>query len=185
MSETKRSVITTANIEKFIGKTIDCKRGMFHHYPLTFSKIAGEYFYTDRNEVTMPFHDNESIFFDSVRESSRFNAMTEDFEEVTFLNRPALFTPIRIDRTTVPRGYHVYEVRHDDDCQGDAVQIARNITVNHWGTLIMRDRIKLPPDGYLDIEPEALNYDTGDCQSLKEFMGKYPPKTRPPKDYER
>jgi hypothetical protein len=185
MSETKRSVITTANIEKFIDKTVDCKRGMFHHYPLTFSKIKGEYFYTDRNEVTMPFHDNESIFFDSVRESSRFNAMTEDFEEVTFLGRPALFTQIRIDRVTVPRGYHVYEVRHDDDCQGNAVQIARNIRVNHWGTLITRAGIKLPPDGYLDIEPEALNYDTGDCQSMKEFMEKYPPKTRPPKDYER
>jgi hypothetical protein len=39
---------------------------------------------------------------------ARFNAMTEDFEE---LGKPALFTSLRIDRNTVPRGYHLYEVR--------------------------------------------------------------------------
>lgn len=51
----------------------------------------------------------------------RYNAMKEDFEEVTILDKPALFTSLRIDRNTVPHGYHLYEVRHDDDCQGDAV----------------------------------------------------------------
>lgn len=115
----------------------------------------------------------------------RFNAMEEDFEAVTILDKPALFTPIRIDRNTVPRGYHLYEVRHDDDCQGDAVQIARGIMVNHWGTLITRDVIKLPADGYLDIEPEDLNYSAGDCKSMKEFMAKYPAKIKPPQSYER
>ena len=116
---------------------------------------------------------------------ARYNAMKEDFEEVTILNKPALFTSIRIDRSTIPRGYHLYEVRHDDDCQGDAVQIARGIMVNHWGTLITREEIKLPSDGYLDIEPEALNYDTGGCHNMKEFMEKYPPISKPPKSHER
>ena len=116
---------------------------------------------------------------------NRFDAMEEDFEEVTVFDKPALFTPLRLDRGTIPRGYHIYEVRHDDECRGDAVQIARGILVNHWGTLVTRDRIKLPPDGYLDIEPEALNYGTGDCGSMKEFMEKYPPKSKPPKGYAR
>jgi hypothetical protein len=116
---------------------------------------------------------------------ARFNAMTEAYEEVTILDKPALFTSVRIDRNTVPRGYHLYEVRHDDDCQGDAVQIARGIMVNHWGTLITRDKIKLPSDGYLDIEPEDLNYDSGDCSRMKAFMEKYPPKVKPPISHER
>jgi hypothetical protein len=103
----------------------------------------------------------------------RYNALTEDFEEVTILDKPALFTPLRIDRSTVPHGYYLYEVRHDDDCSGDAVQIARNIYVNHWGSLITRDEIALP-DGFLDIEPEDLNYGTGDCRSMRDFMAKYP-----------
>ena len=60
--------------------------------------------------------------------------MTEDFEEITILDKPALFTPLRIYRDTVPYGYYLYEVRHDDDFQGDAVQIAKSIWVNLWDT---------------------------------------------------
>jgi hypothetical protein len=103
-----------------------------------------------------------------------YNAMTEEFEEVTIFDMPALFTPIRIDRKTVPEGYHLYEVRHDDDCQGDAVQISLRIVVNHWGSLITRDEIILHPDGFLDIDPDVMNYGAGACRSMKDFMEKYP-----------
>lgn len=105
---------------------------------------------------------------------ARYNAMTMDFEEVNVFEKPALFTPLRIDRCTVPQGYYLYEVRHDDDGLGDAVQIARNIVVNHWGSIITQDEIPLPPDGYLDIEPEDLNYSTGGCRSMRDFMAKFP-----------
>lgn len=97
---------------------------------------------------------------------ARYNAMTEAFEEVTILGKPALFTALRIDRNSVPTGYHLYEVRHDDDGRGDPVQIAKGIMVNHWGTLIARDEIKLPPNGYLDIEPTDFAYGTGDCRTM-------------------
>ena len=117
--------------------------------------------------------------------STQCNAMEERFEEVTICKKPALFTCLRIARDTVPKGYYAYDVRHDDDCQGDPVQIARSILVNHWGTLITRDKINLPRNGYLDIYPEDLNYDTGDCRSMKDFMAKYPPKEKPPKSKER
>ena len=111
---------------------------------------------------------------------ARFDAQKENFEEVTILDKPALFTHARIDRSTVPEGYHLYEIRHDDDGQGDAVQIARGILVNHWGSVITNEEIALPPDGYLDIEPEALNYSTGDCENIFEYMEKYPANTREP-----
>ena len=114
-----------------------------------------------------------------------YDASKEDFIEATIFGKPALFTSIRIIPFTVPRGYHLYEIRHDDDCQGDAVQIARNVIVNRWGSLITRDKLKLPADGYLDIEPEDLKYGTGDCRRMKDFTEKYPPRTKPPKSYER
>lgn len=104
----------------------------------------------------------------------RYDAMTEDFEEITILDKPALFTSIRIDCGTITNGYHLYEVRHDDDCQGDAVQIALKITVNHWGSIITRDELELGEDGFLDIEPEDINYSVGDCRSMVEFIAKYP-----------
>jgi hypothetical protein len=101
--------------------------------------------------------------------------MTEDFQEAAIFDKPALFTPIRIARTTIPHGYHLYEVRHDDDCGGDAIQIARNIAVNHWGSLITRDELELDCDGFLDIDPMDLNYSTGDCRSMWDFITRYPP----------
>ena len=43
-------------------------------------------------------------------------------------------TPNR-DRDTVPQGMYMYEVRHDDDQQGEPVQIANWIMVNHLGNI--------------------------------------------------
>ncbi|MDR1702506.1 MAG: hypothetical protein LBR56_07000 [Sporomusaceae bacterium] len=102
------------------------------------------------------------------------NAMTIYFDEITLFNQPVLFTPLRVDAATVPEGYYLYEVRHDDDCQGNAVQIAKSIIVNHWGSFITRDEIQLPPDGRLDINPDDFNYDIRDYRSIEEFMAKYP-----------
>ena len=45
----------------------------------------------------------------------RVNAMTEQFEDVTVLGHPMIFTCLRVDRDTVPEGLYMYEVRHDDD----------------------------------------------------------------------
>ena len=117
--------------------------------------------------------------------SPSFSAMNENFEEVTILDKPALFTCLRIDRASVPRGYYAYDVRHDDECRGDAVQLGRFVLVNHWGTLITRDEIKLHSNGFLNIEPEDLNYSTGDCRNMKGFIAKYPPLVKPPREYER
>jgi len=118
-------------------------------------------------------------------ENMKVNAMTEAFEEVTILGKPALFTCLRIDRASIPYGYHAYDVHHDDDCKGDPAQLGRYIWVNHWGALITRDEIKLQRDGYLAIGPEDLIYCTGACRCMKDFMEQYPAKTRPPVSCER
>ena len=54
----------------------------------------------------------------------RVNAMTEQFEDVTVLGHPMIFTCLRVDRDTVPEGLYMYEVRHDDDQQGDPVPVS-------------------------------------------------------------
>ena len=82
---------------------------------------------------------------------ARYHAMEETYSEIRVLGKPALFHDLRIDRSTVPRGLYLYEVRSDDDGRGDPVQIAKGIMVNHWGTILTREPIKLPADGYLDI----------------------------------
>ena len=117
---------------------------------------------------------------------ARYNAMEERFEEITVLGKPALFTDIRIERSSVPKGLYLYEVRSDDDGCGDPVQIAKGIMVNHLGSIITREPIRLPPDGYLDIEPEKdWNFAGGDCRTVKEFQETYPSAKKKEKEYER
>ena len=117
---------------------------------------------------------------------ARYNAMEEQFEEITVLGKPALFTDIRINRGSVQKGLYLYEVRSDDDGCGDPVQIARGIMVNHFGSIITREPIRLPPDGYLNIEPEKdWNFTGGDCRTVKEFQETYPPVKKKEKEYER
>jgi len=121
--------------------------------------------------------------------SCRLDAMKETFEEVTVLGKPMLFTCLRIDRNTVPKGLYLYEVRHDDDQRGDPVQIGKWILVNHWGTLISNEPIKL--DSYetnnalRDIDPETdWNYE-GVETTVQKYMERHPPKKEKRKDFER
>ena len=120
----------------------------------------------------------------------RLNAMKKTFEEVTVLGKPMLFTCCRIDRNTVPKGLYMYEVRHDDDLRGDPVQIANWIMVNHWGTLISNEPIKLNSyrtenNEYLDIDPKKDWKYEGIESTVKEYMERHPPKKEKQKDFER
>lgn len=120
----------------------------------------------------------------------RLNAMDETYEMVTVLDKPMLFSSCRIDRNTVPKGLYVYEVRHDDDQRGDPVQIANWIMVNHWGTLISSEPLKLNSrkgenNAYLNIDPEEdWNYE-GIAITLKEYMEQHPPHKKKQRDFER
>ena len=105
---------------------------------------------------------------------ARYDAGKETFEEITVLGKPALFTGIRIERSTVPEGLFLYEVRHDDEGLGDPVQIARRILVNHLGSVITCEPVPLPPDGYFDIDEEQdWSFSGGDCRTIAEFQKKY------------
>ena len=122
--------------------------------------------------------------------SCRENAMTGIYEEVTVLGKSMLFTDLRIDRATVPKGLYMYEVRYDDDNCGDPVQIANWVMVNHLGTLVSREPLKLVPskavnNAYLDIDPKKdWNYE-GTSSTLAEYMEKHPPKKEKRQDFER
>lgn len=111
----------------------------------------------------------------------RLDAMKEVFEEVTVLGKPMLFTCCRIDRSTVPHGLYMYEVRHDDDGRGDPVQIGKWVMVNHWGTLISSVPIKLDSyktasNAFRDIDPEQdWNYEGVDS-TVREYLKRHPPK---------
>ena len=114
------------------------------------------------------------------------DAKKEHFQEITVLGKPALFHDLRIDRDSVPKGLYLYEVRADDYGKWDPVQIAKGVFINHFGSIITREPIELPPDGHLDIDPEKdWSYAGGDCRTVKEFQKKYPPIKKKQKEQER
>jgi len=107
---------------------------------------------------------------------ARFDANEMVFEEITVLGMPALFSPLRPSRSTLPKGFNLYAVGHVVLCRGYEAEISLCVIVNHWGSLITRDEIAIPDYGYLVVTPEDFIYDTGDCNSIDDFMRKYPAK---------
>lgn len=108
----------------------------------------------------------------------RYDAMKEHYTEIRLFGRPALFNDMRLDPSTVPKGLFLYEVRYDDET-GVPVQIAKNILANHFGTVLIGEQLKIPDNGYLDIEASKdWDYYDGDCRTVQDFLEKYPIKVK-------
>ena len=111
---------------------------------------------------------------------SRINVNEEKFENVTVFGQPMIFTCLRCDKATLPKGMYMYEVRHDDEGRGDPCEIADWIMVNHWGTVISNHPVKMAeelPSGkrYRLIDSETdWNYE-GATATLAEYMKLHPP----------
>ena len=58
------------------------------------------------------------------------------YGEVSLLGIPALLPDWRVERSTVPVGFHLYELRHADEDWGDPCQLARSILVNFYGSIL-------------------------------------------------
>lgn len=116
------------------------------------------------------------------------NAQEEEFSLVTVFDTPMLFTGCRVNRKTVPKGLHFYEVRHDSEDWGEPIQIAKGIMVNHFGTLLSSKPIRLEPNelmsnAYRDIDAEKDWVYEDVVMTTNEYMERYPPKRE--RSYER
>ena len=92
---------------------------------------------------------------------TRLNAMDERWERIEVLGKECLFNDMRIDRSTIPNGYFMYEVRHCDEDWGEPCEIALGILVNFYGTLLSKDPFELEPNAtgtnsyaYIDWEKD-------------------------------
>lgn len=118
------------------------------------------------------------------------DARKEKFQVVTVFGEKMLFTNARVDRNTVSKGLHMYEVRHSDEDWGEPIQVAEWIHVNHWGTLLSAKPIELEKspvidNSYRDIDAETdWNHESYEI-SVREYMKEYGPKKTKNKSYER
>ncbi len=88
----------------------------------------------------------------------------EHLQVITLFNRPVLFTCARIKNEDVPKGFYKYDIRHDDDCQGDMVELKNHVMVNHWGTVICKEPFEITQehDGIICTTQEGLSMTTDD-----------------------
>ena len=100
----------------------------------------------------------------------RYQADELRYEQVTVLEKEAIFTDLRVLRDSVPKGFSCYEVRHDDESQGNPVEIARGILVNFYGTLLVQGSLeRVEKEGYCFLEEDDWN-DSGERSfTLEEY----------------
>lgn len=107
--------------------------------------------------------------------SYRLDARTEKYETIEFFGIPMLFSNFRLDRSTVPKGMHLYEVRHSDYEDADPVEIRDYVLVNFWGTLLSRKPLRLDERGCRYVRNGDDWGFTGESCGLHEYMDKNPP----------
>lgn len=115
------------------------------------------------------------------REEVRENNMLSDkFDLVVIFDKPVLFTSERLNRNLPIEGVNYYDIRHDDECRGDMAQLKDRVMVNHWGTVISKekfeprevgDKIFTTAEG-IDMDESDYNY-LGETLSVSEYLEKY------------
>lgn len=112
------------------------------------------------------------------------NAKEHRFETVTLFGHPMLFTTSHIDHSTIPKGVHLYAVRHHSENQEQPIQVCAWAVANRYGSLLSTTPIPLQrhpkyDNSFKDIDPEKDWVDNGYSVKLREYLEHYPiPKTR-------
>lgn len=60
------------------------------------------------------------------------------------------FTPLRILRSSIPKSYTAFDIRHDDDDGSRMIQLKEAVLVNHMGTIVCKKRSI--PEAFFGVE---------------------------------
>ncbi len=104
--------------------------------------------------------------------SRNHNAMEQDYDPVELLDKPALFTNLRLDRATVPEGLCAYDIRLNDD-GGRAATVELLVRVNHMGTVLTAEPLDFKGQDHirLDGRRRILNFAAEhDCTTVADFQ---------------
>ena len=108
------------------------------------------------------------------------NMQGKRFELATIFDKPVLFTCERLDRKNIPEGVFCYDIRHDDDGQGDMCELKDYVMVNHWGTVLCKEEFEpMEIDGIVYSTKQGIvmgeddyNY-TGEEYTLENYLENY------------
>ena len=105
---------------------------------------------------------------------SAVDARKEHYEAVEILGIPGLFTTLRVDRATIPKGVYAYDMQTSEQDWSQPCLLARHITVEHFGTVLTASPVPIPPNGYLDLSPGDFEGQfCGERMTLADFEAKW------------
>ncbi len=96
-------------------------------------------------------------------------AFEAQYDSVELFGIPALFTNSRLDRTTIPSGWHCYDVRGSDHDPGRLSTLEPYVLVNHAGSILSLQPIPFPEgQDYVKIRGK-INFDDDPNDMLTKF----------------
>lgn len=92
---------------------------------------------------------------------------TSDYQHMEVLGVKGAFTSLRIQRDSLPEGFHKYSLRDGEDSFFG--QVAKNVMVNHAGDFITKSPLELGPDGFKDLGEDDWTF-TDEPFKFEEFF---------------
>lgn len=94
----------------------------------------------------------------------------EVLAKVELSGHKALFTELRVEKSTVPEGVYCYALRHGDDDSFPA-EVEETVCVNYFGSVLMTEKLELGETGKKSLSYEDFVF-TGEELRLEEFLVK-------------
>lgn len=95
-----------------------------------------------------------------------------EFRLVKVYGRQGLFCDSRIERASVPKGWHMYEIQHQKTNRERPIKLGRMVMTEFYGTVLTPKAIRLPEGewDYRDIQGNRdLHFLDGKKVTLKEY----------------
>lgn len=88
------------------------------------------------------------------------------WQPILIFDKMCMFTPDRVDKDSVPKGFYMYETRHWDEDWGLMCQIGPWICVNFFGTVISNEPIPI-----VEWDYQRLNVRNGEDYRYEDMDG--------------
>lgn len=95
----------------------------------------------------------------------------EQFQEVEIKGHYGIFTELRVDKSTIPKGMNCYELRHGDDDSYPAA-LEQGVRVNYFGAVLMTDKMEPGENGVMELSYDDFGF-TGEDLSVTEYLLNY------------
>ena len=104
------------------------------------------------------------------------SAMNSYFELVEIYGKPAMFSNERIDRCTVPDGWHCYDLRGSDNEPSEPATVEQFVSFHHAGSVLLPTPIKFRSDqknrSLVENREYALSF-LGEEVTMADFRERY------------